>query len=884
MKDFILKNEYLKDKGEHMNMVHTPASGTESYDKTYGTGYKVGHEDWSPYPRVNRLRQRFLDRRFDIDVERMRNVTEAYRENENCTAKIRCARAFEAILMKASLHIYDDDLILGEIAAPAKASPQYPEFSVNWLLHEALYEPFEEREHDQFYFVSDEDREEFIELCQYWKGKAVDDLVNSYLDDEQLKGSQSGKKIFQTNLYHYGGVGHFVMNYEKILRIGFNGMIAEAKAGIERLDKADPHYAEKREFYKAVIICHEAAVKYIGRYAKLADEKAAEVGEAAEALARKAQEKQGEEKEKLKAEAESFYKRSRELLEMADNCRQIAGGPAKSFWQALQLFNFATTMTQIESNGHSISYGRMDQWLYPYYEKDIREGVITKDFAQELLEVTYVKMNNPTKIRDGGTAKVRQGRGFGGECLTIGGVDKDGNDVTNDLTMMLLEASVHTRMMCPWLLVRMHENTPYELKVKTVECIRAGYGHPKIFNDGPTIKAMMRKGMSLEEARDYAVVGCVEPNLPGREYGWHDASYINTVKFMEMVLNGGRCLDCGSHCQRWEMCGAVGGHLGPDTGSLETYKSFDEVLESVDKQFKYWNDQMCSTMNIVDMAHRQRKPLPYVSAFFEGCLENGVDVTAGGTLYNGIGPQASGIATCADSLAVIKQLVFDEKRYTGAELLQAVKDNWEGHDVLYALVNSSKVHHYGNDDDYADELFRFMFECYCKNLSGRKTIRGGEFTPGVYSVSANVGMGLNTNASLDGRKAGEAISDNMGPVHTAMGSHDICGPTAIANSVSKVDHSLATNGTLLNMKFPQDAVEGTVGRDNLISFIDAYLEGEPMHVQFNIMSSDTMRAAMKEPEKYKDMLVRVAGYSAYFVELGEALQMDLINRTELSFG
>ena len=213
-----------------------------------------------------------------------------------------------------------------------------------------------------------------------------------------------------------------------------------------------------------------------------------------------------------------------------------------------------------------------------------------------------------------------------------------------------------------------------------------------------------------------------------------------------------------------------------------------------------------------------------------------------------------------------------------------MKDNWEGHDVLYALVNSSKVHHYGNDDDYADELFRFMFECYCKNLSGRKTIRGGEFTPGVYSVSANVGMGLNTNASLDGRKAGEAISDNMGPVHTAMGSHDICGPTAIANSVSKVDHSLATNGTLLNMKFPQDAVEGTVGRDNLISFIDAYLEGEPMHVQFNIMSSDTMRAAMKEPEKYKDMLVRVAGYSAYFVELGEALQMDLINRTELSFG
>jgi len=832
------------------------ACGTESYDKTYSLGYQVNHEDWSPYPRVNRLRKTFMDREYLIDVERMRNVTEAYKEYENATTKIRCARAFEKILMNATLDIYEDDLILGEIAAPAKASPQYPEFSVNWLLHEVMNEPFEKREHDQFYFANEEDRQEFIELCQYWKGKTVDDLATAALDDEQLKGSQSGKKIFQTNLYHYGGVGHFVMNYDKIMNIGYDGMIAQAKEGLAKLDKADPDYAEKRDFYQAVIICHEAAKKYILRYAELAEERAA---------------------------SEADPKRKEELKMMAENSRQVAGGTPKTFWQALQLFNYATTMTLIEGNGHSVSYGRMDQWLYPFYEADMKNGTISKDFAQELLEVTYVKMNNPTKIRDGGTAKVRQGRGFGGECLTIGGVDKDGNDVTNDLTMMFLEASAHTRMMCPWLLVRMHENTPYELKVKTVECIRAGYGHPKIFNDGPTIKTMMRKGMTLEEARDYAVVGCVEPNLPGREYGWHDASYINTVKFFEMVLNGGRCLDCGPHCARWEKCGAIGEQLGPNTGSLETYQNFDEVLESVDKQFQYWCDQMCSTMNIVDRAHQARKPLPYVSAFFDGCLENGVDVTAGGTKYNGIGPQASGIGTCADSLSSIKQLVFDEKKYTGAELLQAVKDNWVGHERLYALVNSSKVHHYGNDDDYADELFKFMFECYCRNLSSRTTTRGGHFTPGVYSVSANVGMGLNTNASLDGRKAGEAISDNMGPVHTDAGSHDVNGPTAIANSVAKVDHSLATNGTLLNLKFPQDAVAGVEGRDNLVSFIDEYLSKQPMHVQFNIMSSDTMRAAQKKPENYRDMLVRVAGYSAYFVELGKALQKDLIQRTDLRF-
>lgn len=835
---------------------HTMATGFDPVDQTYSIGYETGHRDWSPFPRVNRLRKAFLDREYEIDVERFWNVTAAYQENEDAPAVLRCARAFEKILMNATLFIYDDDLILGEIAAPAKAAPQYPEFSVNWMLHEVLHEPFEKREHDRHYFRSEEDRQEFIELCRYWQGKGVDDLASGQLTEEQTKGSQTGKKIFQTNLYHYGGVGHFAMDYAKILRVGFDGMIEEAKVGLDRLDTRDPEYQSKNDFYHAVIICHEAAKKYILRYAQLAEEK---------------------------AEVESDPRRKEELLQMAANSRQVAGGPAKTFWQALQLFNYATTMTLIESNGHSVSYGRMDRWLYPYYEADIREGRIDKAFAQELLEVIVVKMNNPTKVRDGGTVRVRQGRGFGGECLTIGGVDEDGNDITNDLTMMLLDASVHTRMMCPWLLVRMHENTPYELKVKTVECIRAGYGHPKIFNDAPTIKAMMRKGCTLEEARDYAVVGCVEPTLPGRENGWHDAAYINTVKFFEMVLNGGRCLDCGPHCGRWSVCGRLGKHLGPDTGSLETYQSFDEVLESVDKQFAYWSDQMCSTLNIIEAAHRERKPLPYVSAFFEGCLENGKDLTAGGTRFNGIGPQASGLATCADSLAAIKQLVFDEKKYTGAELLAALKDNWVGHEKLYALVNSAKVHHYGNDDDYADELFRFMFECYCRNLSGRPTIRGGEFTPGVYSVSANVGMGLNTNASLDGRRAAEPISDNIGPVHTAAGSHDIKGPTAIANSVSKVDHSLATNGTLLNVKFPEDAVAGRVGRDNLIGFIDGYFAGDPMHIQFNIMSSKTMRAAQIQPENYKDMLVRVAGYSAYFVELGKELQDDLIQRTELRF-
>lgn len=839
-----------------MTVQHTDARGTEPFDITYSLGYEVNHKDWSPYPRVNHLRQKFLDRPYEVDVERLRLVTEAYQKNENLPRKLQCAYAFENVLLHTKLYIYEEDLILGEIAAPAKASPIYPEFSVSWIIDEILNSPFEERAHDQFYIRNDEERKEIVELCRYWEGRTVEDLVNSKLDDEQKKGSQAGKKIFQTNLYHFAGVGHLAMDYAKLMRVGYDGMIEEAKEGLAKLDKADPDYCDKKEFYQALIIMHEAAKKYIVRYGRLAEQMASE---------------------------EQDAKRKKELEMMSQNCYEIAGGTPKTFWQALQLFNFATTLIQIESNGHSISYGRMDQWLYPYYKADMEKGTISKEFALELIEVEYVKMNNPTKLKDKGTVIVRNGRGFGGESLTIGGVDRDGNDATNDLTMLMLEGSAHTRMMNPWVCVRMHENTPYELKIKTVECIRAGYGHPKIFNDAPSIKGMMRKGMTLEEARDYIVVGCVEIDLPGKEFGWHDAAYVNTAKMMEMVLNGGRCLDCGPHCARWKKCGAVGGQLGPNTGSLETYQNFDEVLESVNQQFAYWCDQMGSSLNIIDKAHRALKPVPYVSSFFEDCMESGKDLTEGGAKYNGTGPQASGIATCADSLASIKQLVFEEKRCTGAELLQALKDNWEGHEMLYALVNSSKVHHYGNDDDYADELFQFMFNCYCSNIRGRKNPRGGDYSPGVYSVNANVGMGLNTNATADGRRAGEAISDNMGPVHTDGGSHDINGPTAIVNSVAKVDHSVASNGTLMNLRFPQEAVAGVEGRDNLVSFIDEYLSKQAMHVQFNIMSAETMKAAQKNPENYKDMLVRVAGYSAYFVELGKPLQKDLIQRTELHF-
>ncbi len=825
-----------------MEKYHTTAIGTEAYDKSYGVGYKVGHESWTPYPRVEKMKKAFTALPYDIDIQRLRLVTESYKAHENCSRKMQCAYAFKNVLENCNIQISDDDLIVGEIAATPKSSPIYPEFSVNWIIDETLNRPFEERAHDKFFFKSEEDRKELVELCRYWEGKTIADYGVNRMDEAQKIGSQFGERIYQTNLYHYAGIGHYVIDYPRLLRLGFPGLVEEVQAAYGKLTKKDPEFDEKRDFYEASLMMLKAAQTFLLRHANLALQM---------------------------AEKENDPKRKSELETIAENCKQVSEGTPKTFWQALQLFTTATSLLLVEGNGHSVSYGRMDQWLYPFYEADMKNKTITKDFAQELLEVQYLRMNNPTKIKDGVTTESRNGYNFGGECLTVGGVDTQGNDVTNDLTFMLLEASAHTRMDRPWLLVRMHDKTPEELKIKVAQCIRAGFGHPKIFNDKSAVPCMMRKGCSLEEAREYAVVGCVELSLPGKEYGWHDAAYINLAKMMELVVNGGRTLQ--------------GKQLSPDFGSLLTYKSYAEVWESFEKQIEYWCDQICSTVTILERAHRKLKPLPYASVFFPSCVESGYDLNEGGAIYNGTGPQGGGIASCSDMLCAIKQLMFDEKKYTGEQLLNAIKDNWVGHETLYHLINGPKVHHYGNDDDYADEIFKDVFECYCRHMSGRKNARGGEYRPGVYTVNANVGMGLHMNASLDGRKNFEPISDNMGPVHTDGGSHDIKGPTALVNSVSKVDHSLATNGTLMNFKFPESAVSGKQGRDNLMSFIDEYLDKGGMHMQFNVMSAETMRAAQKHPEDYQDMLVRVAGYSAYFVQLGKPLQKDLIQRTELHF-
>lgn len=826
--------------------VSTIASAIEPYDKVWGVGASGRVTDPSPFPRINLiLDDTQKSTNGEVFPERAVIYTRVLKENKADPHIIAVAKAMAAVLRETPLYIYDNELIVGTLGVTKKSAPVFPEFGLDWLLEEmeqGLLGYSENRTHDYFW-NSEDTYKQLKELQDYWHNESVDQKVVPLLTKEEFDGCHMGYGVFLNNGYMYCGAGHLGVNYDRLLHMGYGEIHKEIEDRMAQLDMTLPEDIERMQCLKADLIMNEAASDFIKRHAALAREK---------------------------AEKEEDAERKAELLKIAENCDVIAEGTPRTFWQALQAVHFANTLVEIESNGHSISYGRFDQYMYPFYERDLKNGVATREQCQELIENFHIKIWDMNKVRDHISINIFANGGIGGPALTVGGIKKDGTDGTNDITFMVLDAVAHTRIPTPWTAVRLHANTPKELLIKTANLIRLGLGEPKIFNDDVTIPAMISNGRTVEDARDYQVVGCVEPDATGKEYGWHDAAYFNCNKVLELAINHG--------CNMQD-----GVKIGPDTGGLEEFTSFDQVLESYDKQMEYWCDLMIGMLNKLDIVHQEIKPLPFLSNLLEGCVANGKDATQGGAKYNFSGPQGVGVGSVGDGLSTIKQLVFEEKKVTGQELLDAVKANWEGHEKLYAYINSDKVHHYGNDDDYADMLAKFGIETYCKHINGKPTAHGGHFQAGVYSVAVNVALGLNQYASVEGRKAWEPISDCMGATHTLCCPHDIKGPSAICNSVTKIDHSLAGNGTLLNWKFSPSALDGDAGRDHLVSLLETYVQKKGMHSQFTVASKETLLDAQKHPEEYTDLLVRVAGYSAYFVELSKELQDDIIGRTELSF-
>ncbi|MGI6220486.1 MAG: glycyl radical protein [Coriobacteriales bacterium] len=823
------------------------AEAIEPYDKVWGVGASGFVVDPSPFERVNLI----LDdtektTNGDVYAQRAVVVTEELRAHEEEPLEIQWAHAMAAWFCKCPIIIYDHELVVGTLGCYKKGCPVFPEFGLEWIIDEMETGKLgysEIRTHD-CYFHTPETLADLKSVQEYWRHRSVDQKVIPLLTEEEKRASHLGEGVFLGDAYMYGGAGHLGISTERLFYMGYGGIHQEILDRMAELDPVDPEDQKRMISLKADLIVNEAATEMINRYADKAEEMAAE-------------------------KAESDPTRAEELRQIAANCRQIASGTPQTFWQALQALHFAHTMVQMESNGHSISYGRFDQFMFPYYKRDIESGYMTREQMQELIECFNIKIWDMNKVRSLNTVQIFANGGIGGPALTVGGLLPDGTDGTNDLTFMFLDAIAHTRVPTPWTAVRLSLKTPEELKIKVANLIRLGLGEPKIFNDEVTIETMVKNGRSYEDSANYQVVGCVEPDATGKEYGWHDAAYFNCNRVLELAINHGYTHD---------------GHMvGPDTGGLEEFETFDQVLESYDKQMEYYVTQMQAFLNKLDYVHQNTKPLPFVSNLIEGCVESGTDATKGGAIYNFTGPQGVGVGSVGDGLSTIKKLVFEEKAVTAEELLQAVADNWVGHEKLYALVNSDHVPHYGNDDDYADELAKFGIETYCKHVNGKPTAHGGHFQAGVYSVAVNVALGMFQDASVEGRVSGEPISDCMGATHTHCCPHDIKGPAAICKSVTKIDHSLAGNGTLLNWKFSPAALEGDAGRDAFISLLDDYVARKGMHSQFTVASRETLDEAQKHPEDYRDLLVRVAGYSAYFVELSKELQDDIIGRTELSF-
>ena len=828
--------------------------------------------------RIPKLVENLYAKMPEIESARAILITESYRQTENEPMVIRRAKAFAHILENIPIVIRDLELIVGSTTIAPRGCQTYPEFSYEWL--EAEFDTVETRSADPFY-ISEKTKQELKEANAYWKGKTTSELATSYMEPETLLAMEHN--IFTPGNYFYNGVGHVTVKYGEVLAIGFSGIKAKAQAELDKLCLADGDYQKKSRFLEAVMISCDAAIEYARRYARLALKEAEECTDPV---------------------------RKRELLQIAQNCANVPEKGATGFYEACQSFWFVQQLLQIESSGHSISPGRFDQYMYPYYQKDMESGKITREFAQELMDCIWVKLNDLNKCRDAASAE-----GFAGyslfQNLIAGGQNEEGIDVTNDLSFMSIQASMHVFLPQPSLSVRVWNGTPHEFLIRAAELTRTGIGLPAYYNDEVIIPSLMSRGLTLQDARDYNIIGCVEPQKSGKTEGWHDAAFFNMCRPLELVFSNG--IDKGVR-------------IGPATGNVEDMTTFEQFYDAYKKQMDYAIQLLVNADNAIDMAHAERCPLPFLSSMVDDCMKVGKTVQEGGAVYNFTGPQGFGVANMADSLYSVKTLVYDEKKITMGELKEALATNYGkglgaedvaamtakianelkeagktiGEKEVAAILNTvvaaseapevkangerilkliEEVPKFGNDISEVDAFARDVAYTYTEPLQNYKNPRGGSFQAGLYPVSANVPLGAQTGATPDGRLAYQPVADGVSP----SAGKDVNGPTAAANSVSRLDHYIASNGTLFNQKFHPSALSGRNGLENFVGLIRSYFDQRGSHMQFNVVSRETLLDAQKHPEQYKHLVVRVAGYSALFTTLSKSLQDDIIRRTEQGF-
>ena len=770
--------------------------------------------------RIQILKDKMLSAPRYASIEQARIITRVYQENEHLSIPKKRALSLKAAMEELEIGFEKEELIVGNRTKGVRYGVVFPESGCSWVNNE--FETLPTRPQDQFH-VKEEDIQEFREkIYPYWKGKSMEDVIKHHGGQE----IQSIAKVVKINQKDHAQ-GHICPDSALWLKMGPLGLMNQAQEKLKTCEES------QKEFYECVVLVMQGACTFMKRYHDMIMENIDEV--------------------------EEPYQQS--LRTVANNCLNLTKRPPETFHEAVQTLWFLFVLLHMESNASSFSPGRMDQYLYPYYQKDIESGKISMEDALDILECLWLKFNQIVYLRNQNSAKYFAGFPIGFN-IAIGGEDENGNDTYNELSLLCLQCQYDLGLPQPNLSVRLNRNSSHELMQKAIEVVSKGSGMPQFFNDEAIIHALMELGIEKKDALNYAIVGCVELTTHGNNLGWSDAAMFNLNKALELTLNHGKCL-------------LTDEQIGLNLGGLDTYQTFEDLEKAFQQQIDYFIDKMMQCEVIVEKAHQDCLPTAFLSSVIDDCLENGLDVTKGGAKYNLSGIQMIQIANLADSLAAMKQLVYDDQVIDAKELLAALQSDFKGYEIIQTML-LNKVPKYGNDVEWVDRLGAKWAEYFRSRMKDYTNYRGGPYHTGMYTVSAHVPMGENVGASPDGRNALTPLADGgMSPVY----GRDLKGPTAVLKSVSRLNNTLTTNGGLLNMKFLPEFFETKNGMNKFENFLRAFVDLKVPHIQFNVVRREDLEDAQIRPQLHKSLTIRVAGYTAYFVELAHKLQDEIIERT-----
>jgi formate C-acetyltransferase len=780
--------------------------------------------------RIKKLRQQTLEAKPTISAERAKLITDFYKtpEAQNASFALRHALAFKHIMENKAVVFNDGELIVGERGPAPKATPTYPEVCIH-SLQDLRYL----NDRKKTAFASDKETRRLYaeEIIPFWAGRSQRERIFAEMTPEWIDAYEAG--VF-TEFMEQRAPGHTVLD-GKIYQKGMLDFQKDIGASLAALDfMNDPEAYDKQEELRAMAVSADAVIAFARRHAAKARELA-------------------------KAEKDSA--RKKELERIAEVCDWVPANAPRNFWEALQYYWFVHLAVITEYNTwDSFNPGRLDQHLWPFYEKGLADGTLTKENARELLQAFWVKFNNqPAPPKVGVTAE-ESGTYTDFALINVGGLKEDGTDGVNELSYLILDVIEEMRILQPSSMVQISAKGPDAFLLRALRIVKTGFGQPSVFNTDAIVQELVRQGKRVQDARNGGASGCVEAGAFGKE-AYILTGYFNLPKVFEVTLHNG-------------VDPRTGKKIGLATGDPQTFRTFDELFEAFRKQIRHFVDIKIRGSNVIEKLYATYLPAPFLSVLIDDCVKTGKDYHAGGARYNTNYIQGVGMGTITDTLSAIKYNVYDHGHFTMKELIRALGQDFEGHDRLRQRV-LNRTPKFGNDDDYADGLMMRVFESYFEAVDGRPTPRGGNYRINLLPTTVHVYFGKMTGATADGRKSGDAVSEGVSPVQGA----DRNGPTAVIKSLGKMDH-VRTGGTLLNQKFTPQLLADDTGLRGVKDLVRSYFRLMGHHIQFNVVTADTLREAQRYPEKYRDLIVRVAGYSDYFVDCSTELQDEIIRRTE----